>query len=229
MNGNVEKLAAKLESLLPRERYLLLAAVPVVLVALAELLWLDPLRNESSRLQKQMAQQGEQMTALAPLLAGRKVYPVDMSSLQSLSQERESLQADVDLAQRIYDEAAMEPAHGRALRAVLASTPGLTLMSLRTRPVEPLGVASLPKAPASGATQGASESHRWIGAALFRHPVEMQLYGPLSELSAFMLQVQRRDPQLRWDTVKLTTVTYPNANLVLTLHVLSLRAESPFY
>jgi MSHA biogenesis protein MshJ len=140
-------------------------------------------------------------------------------------------EADALLAQ--LDSAAQQ-AVGAVLREVLAATPGLELVSLKTLPVavafqsKPVPVAPAKPAPAAAApAPGEKGAAPKVAVAprpprsIYRHGIEISIKGNYLALLPYLEKLQKYPGRLYWADVSLNVQSYPVAVLKLTVYTLS--------
>jgi MSHA biogenesis protein MshJ len=121
---------------------------------------------------------------------------------------------------------------GDVVRAMIAAKPGLTLVSLRTLPVEQFYQPPAPPAPAAGASAAASAPVAHAAASvsvppLYKHGIEVTVQGSYPALVAYMQQLERSGSSMFWGNVTLDVVGHPEARLKMSVFTLSPRPEQP--
>lgn len=208
----------KFQALTLRERLMAVAAVLVVLFFLADWAVLGPQRNRNKAAQEQIGQQKIELDALTQVmaeLAGSQQVDV----LAKDRAERDDLRARVAEAESFIGQATNGAPLGEVIRAMISATPGLTLVSLKTLPVE---VFYKP-----GAASGAQPNAAAPKLTLYKHGVEVAIKGKYLALLPYLQSLQRNPNRRFWASVKLDVATYPEATLRMTVYTLSERAESP--
>ncbi len=136
--------------------------------------------------------------------------------------------AEVDSALEQVDKAA--PKMGTLVREMLAASPGVGLVSVKTLPVatviEPTAAMSQPRSGMPGPTKpGPAGSDGMVApeppAAVFRHGIEVSLRGNYLALLPYLERLQKSSSRLAWSEAKLEVTSYPEARLTLVLYTLS--------
>lgn len=199
-----------------RERVLAVAAAVVVLYFLFDFALIAPQRNKNKVLQQQIEQQKVERGALAQVLAAGVANnkPAD-----GLAKERDDLRARVAEAETFIAHAANGGHIDEVIRAMIAATPGLTLVSFRTLPAE---VFYKP-----GGAFGANPNEAAPKLLLYKHGVEVAIKGKYLALVPYLQKLERSPNRIFWANVKLDVGTYPEAMLRMTIYILSEQAESP--
>jgi MSHA biogenesis protein MshJ len=189
-----------------RERVLALAAFLGVVYFVFELSLLRPQQAEAKALREQIAQQEAELAAfngaLQTLAARGKTDP-----LAAQRAERAQLRDTVAQGEAVIGRAAAQVRMGEVIRSMVASTPGLTLVSLKTLPVETF-------------FQGASST-------LYKHGIDVTVQGSYAALIPYLRAMERNANGIFWNQVKLDVVAYPDATLKITVYTLSARPELP--
>ena len=106
---------------------------------------------------------------------------------------------------------------GALLRQILGSTPGLTLVSLKTLPAtQVIAGKTDPKAPAKADANASGESR-----ALYRRGIEVTVRGNYLAMLPYLDKLQNLPTRVLWSDADLTTQTYPESPLRLTIYTLS--------
>ena len=200
------KLATKIDALSLRERVFLFCSVLLVLLAVADVLWLTPAQGAYKQVQQNYATQNAELSRLRAELAVLS-KPVDTS--KPLRDQIEA--ADQRLAvlkQEIEVLAPTASGSTQGLEAVLIQflqrRPGLRLVSSGT-------VAAEGK-PADSATV----------AGITRRGLQLKVTGSYAELSRYVKSLEQALPRLRWGPMQLVV----NQQVpVLTLQVYVLEVQ----
>ncbi|MDN3921693.1 hypothetical protein [Roseateles violae] len=214
----IKQILKRFDALSLRERLLAVLALPVLLGLAFQFFVLDPTAAKSKTLKTQLARQQTEYAELSKLAAEMAVKrPVDR--LSKARAERDELQARVDEAQSFIDKATDNAPLARVIRAMVAATPGLNLLSLKTLPVE---VFFKPTTPGTAKQDPATPTP-----TLYRHGVEASIKGRYAALMPYLQGLQRHSNRLFWGSVKLEVAGYPDAILRLTIYTLSDQQEAP--
>ena len=215
-----EKIVGKVDGMSLRERVLIFAAFAFLLVALAQVLFLDPLLAEQKKLSTQVIQQQEKMkeiqAQMGALLQARKD---DSASplRQRLSQIRQQLaEGDVYLQSR-RDRLVQPERMAELLEQMLNRNGQLQLISLQTIAAAPL-IEKTAKPEGAGAAHASAETDKQV----FRHGVQITLRGSYLDLLQYLTMIEQLPTKMFWGMVKMNVVQYPSAELTLTLYTLSL-------
>lgn len=202
----------------PRERVLLIASAAVLLLGLANLLWLEDgwrawqslsqqrhgletglqrLQADQAALVGRHAADIERMKAEVAALEARLAQPVD-GNRQELVPAEQMPQLLGELIGR---------RHGLRIRS---------LQSLGQTPVGPVGAAEAGK-PATATT-----GH--TGSTLHRHGVEVKVEGSYPELLAYLQALEALPQKLLWGSLQLQVEQHPRAVLTLRVYTLSPQA-----
>jgi MSHA biogenesis protein MshJ len=226
---------AKYDRLSLRDRVSIAAASAVVLFFVMSLVVVGPDEAKSRTLKQRMAAQKAELDSvrkdineLTGVLEKDPLAP-QRAQLQSLRQTIAA--ADALLAE--LDSVAPQAA-GAILREVLATSPGLELMALKTLPPalefqsKPLPVP--PPSPAPSAAPAAPDAK---GAApkqevkiraprsIYRHAIEITIRGNYLALLPYLEKLQRYPGHLYWTDVSVQVQSYPAAVFKLTVYTLS--------
>lgn len=217
-------LFARFKGLSPRERVLLVGALLVAVWLLFDFTLFRPQQTQARLLRDKIAQQQIDVEALNKAVQALSISQ-KTDPLAKQRAERDELRNTFAQAQSLITNASVNVRMSEVIRTIVASRPGLTLVSLKTIPSEPFfkGAAVMAVAPASGAKAGAVESTP----TLYRHGVEVVLKGTYASLVPYLRELERNADGIFWSQVKLDVGTYPETTLRMTIFTLSARPELP--
>ena len=215
------KFVGKVDGMSLRERVLVFAAVAFLLVALDQVLFLDPLLAEQKRLSTQVIQQQEKMkeirAQIGALLQARKD---DAASplRQRLERIRQQL-ADGDAYLQSRRDRLVQPEKmAELLEQVLNKNGKLQLISLQTIAAAPLIEKAAKPEGAAGASPVSAEPDKQV----FRHGVQITVRGSYPDLLQYLTALEQLPTKMFWGMAKMNVVQYPSAEMTLTLYTLSL-------
>jgi MSHA biogenesis protein MshJ len=150
--------------------------------------------------------------------------------------KRKIVETDALLAQL---DAAAPQAAGAVLRELLAASPGLELVSLKTlpvtlvfqskaAPVTPAKPAAAPANPVPAAATpapGAKDAAPRPPRSIYRHGIEISIKGNYLALLPYLEKLQKYPGRLYWTDVSLDVQSYPVAVLKLNVYILSGQAN----
>ena len=213
-----QKLAGKIDGISPRERVMVFAAIASMLVALAQVLFLDPLLAEQKKLSAQVVQQLEKMkeiqAQMEALLQAKKDDAVSPLR-QRLSQIRRQLAEGDAYLQSRRDRLVQPEKMAELLQQVLNKNGQLQLVSLQT-------IASAPLIEKAAKPEGAGAAPASAEPQIFKHGVQIIVRGSYPDLLQYLTALEQLPTQMFWGMVKMNVVRYPSAELALTLYTLSL-------
>lgn len=222
----------------PRERLLMIAAIAALLYFIADALLLTPQHRQL----RQLTMQTETLQADTQ----RINQQIAVLSAKLAQQNASDRQAELDELKRIIAEAdaLLSEDDGSSLKlsalleTMLRTTPGLTLMSLKTLPVTPLLPRTNPKAadgselkpspPMVGIGQdGGKSASEAPPVAVHQHGVEIVIRGNYLALLPYMEKLRRYPKRLFWTSASLEVVKHPDSVLHLTITTLSEQRNTP--
>lgn len=198
---------ARINGLSLRERLFLFVSVLVVILAVADVMWLSPAQADYKQVQQRFATQSAEVGRLRAELASVS-RPVDASAdlRASLAQSQARL---ASLREEIAAAAPGAASGSEALEQVLVQflkrRPGLRLVSSGTMTSE----------------AGAAEAAPVPG--IQRRGLELKVAGPYSELRRYVQSLEQSLPQLRWGRMQLVVVDGQAPELTLRVYVLEVQ------
>lgn len=226
LNSFAAQAARRFAQRTPRERLLMLVAALAAVYVITDLSFLTP---HQRRLRQWQVQADEQRAEIAKINS-----QIASLSQQLASQSPTAREAELQELQRIISEAdaLLSNDDGGSLKlsalleAMLRTTPGLKLVSLKTLPVVPLLPAGpqakdgTPLKPAMPVTGKRSDIVTPI-VTVHQHGVEIVIEGNFLTLLPYLEKLRRYPRRLFWTSASLEVVQYPDALLHLTLTTLS--------
>lgn len=216
-------LAGKIDGMSLRERVLIFAASAFLLVALVQVLFIDPLLAEQKKLSAKVSQQQEKMkevrAQIEALLQARK-SDADSPMRQRLRQIRQQL-ADGDAYLQSRRDRLVEPEKmADLLGQVLSKNGKLQLVSLQTIAATPL----IEKAPSKseGAGVAAARVTAEPNKQVFKHGVQITVRGSYLDLMQYLVTLEQLPTKMFWGAARMSVVQHPSVELTLTLYTLSL-------
>lgn len=219
-----QQLAARIDTLSPRERVLCFGAAAIVLVFAGQVAVLGPLERKQTLL---IAQAQEQRNALiaadddtAKKLADYAADPNQPLREHLAAARADTLRMEDDL--RTMQKGLVPPERiAPLLESILRANGRLKLVSLRTLPVDTVDGNAKGAGNASPAADTAKPAPA-AGTVLYRHGVEVTVRGGYLDMVDYMNALQALPTQLFWGRAQLDAEDAPNVRLTLTLYTLSL-------
>lgn len=198
--------AVRINALSLRERLFLLVSVLVVILAVADVLWLTPALAAYKKTQQQFQAQSAEVNRLRAELAVAS-KPMDASA--DIRTDLAESQARIDaLRAQVAALAPGAAGGGEALEQVLVRflkhSPGLRLVSTSTVTAES-GASSAVNVPGVG-----------------RRGLELKVAGPYPELTRYVQSLEQSLPRLRWGSMQLL-VDKQGPELTLRVYVLEVQ------
>ena len=225
---------AQFEAKTPRERLLLIAAIAALLYFIVDASLLTSQHKQLRQLH------AEAETAQAETQRINK--QIGELSAKLAKQNAGDRQAELDELKRIIAEAdaLLSEDDGGSLKlsalldAMLRTTPGLKLMSLKTLAVQPLLPKTNPKAadgselkPSPPMMGSAKDKPEPPPVAVHQHGVELVIRGNYLALLPYMEKLRHYPKRLFWTSASLEVVKHPDSMLHLTITTLSEQKNTP--
>jgi MSHA biogenesis protein MshJ len=203
----------RIDSMMVRERVLIFAASAFVLVAIFNVVFLDPLLSKQKLKLAEVVQQQEkikELQASRQMLMQAKVSD-DHSPLRARIAE---LKLQVDAHDRYLqsrrDRLVAPGKMAELLEQVLKNNDKLQLLELKTLPL------SLLIEPVTGKTAAVPAQQ------IYKHGVQITVRGGYLELLHYLSALEKLPSQMFWGEVTLTVEKHPDAVMVLTVYTLSM-------
>lgn len=223
-----QRLADRVDALSLRERALIFLAIALVLIVSVNLLLIDPLLTRSRNLQQRIVQEELQIKAMRAQIEEL----VEASTRDPDAELRLRLES-----LRLQSEQAAETLHGiqsglvpperipALLQDLLRRNRSVSLVAMRTLPVETLGVAGAAAAgdaPAGAAAGERTEALAGPVGAVYKHGVEITVQGSYLDLLGYLEGIEALPWQMFWGAADVDGKDYPTVTLTLRLYTLSL-------
>jgi MSHA biogenesis protein MshJ len=212
-----ELASTTIDDLSLRERAMIFAAAAFVVIALMDVVLLDPLLARQKILSLQVVQQQEKMKELQAqmqdLLQARSAD--EHSPLRDrLAQLKGQLQEQDNYLQSRRDRLVEPDKMADLLRQVLNKNGRLQLVELKTLPVSLL----IEKSPTENdAVQSANGKNQ-----IFKHGVQITVRGGYLDLLRYLTALEKMPAQMFWGEASLSVEKYPDSVFTLTVYTLSL-------
>lgn len=208
-----ESLQTRVDALSLRERAIIFVAVAASLFMIWDALFMSPLDREQRDMLNQLKTIRAEISALddqaLSIMAEHNVDP-NRNELEQLAKLDELLQQSSDQIGEMI-KGLIEPKQmAQIIESVLRQQHGLEFIGL-----ENLGSESLLD---SKTGQGSTDAQ-----GIFKHTMRIRLQGTYTQTVEYLRALEKLPWQFRWDEVKITMVDYPRADIVVTVHTISLR------
>lgn len=209
MKAFLKRYADRIDNATLRERALIFICLAAVLVYLAYVILINPLRDRHKALSAESEKLQQELVTLQAGLQGMLKggsQDIDSANRARLAAAREALaRANTRIAQEQRRFTPSDRMRGM-LADMLERNRRIALVDLKTLPAAPLATA--PAGP--GGNPG-----------LFRHGLELTVSGSYADLYEYLRTLERLPTQLYWGNVELSVAEYPSVTLKLTLYTVS--------
>lgn len=227
--------AGKFAALTRRERAIVAVAVVLGGGFLIYNFGIDPFllkARSASRIETVARAELAQQEAQLARLVTQNADP-DAVNRQRLVQAKQELVAISERLAR-FEAGMVPPARMRAfLEELLAKSPAVELLGLKTLPVTLVGAPAAEKTTAVGATaQNTPDAGKdkavpggtapATGDGIYQHGIEIRLAGSYNDLLNYLAELERMPQRVMWNSVSLTVEKYPRNVMVLRVYTLSL-------
>jgi MSHA biogenesis protein MshJ len=207
-----ESLQARVDALSLRERAIIFVAVAAILFMIWDTLFMSPLDSEQRDLLKQLQTIRAEISALdeqtLAVMAEHNVDP-NRAEREQLSKLDEQLQQSSEQIGEMI-KGLIEPKQmAQILESVFKQQHGLEFVHM-----ENLGSESLLEMKDAKDTNDAQ--------GIFKHTMRIELQGSYAQALDYLRALETLPWQFRWDEVKITMLDYPKADIVITVHTISL-------
>lgn len=196
-----------------RERLLFLLIACAAVVLLLDTLTMEPLRQENQQqtrsIESLQAEQLRLQTQFAELLQQSGQDP--NRGLRERIQQRQDALAEFQQQVGEQMETWIPPARmNQVMQALVGTTPGLRLQTLRSIPLQALDLGHPAESQAP---------------AVFRRPVEIEFTGSFHALLEYMDKLNALPWSLGWEHLQIDATDYPQVQFHLRLYTLSIDEE----
>jgi MSHA biogenesis protein MshJ len=196
-----------------RERVMIFAAAAFMLIAVLNMLFLDPLlAKQTSKLAEvvQLQEKLKELQAARQALMQAKVND-DHSPLRSQIAELKQKLQEHDLYLQSRKDKLVSPGKmAELLEQVLKNNDKLQLLELKTLPLSLLIEPVAGKAATAPAQQ------------IYKHGVQLTVRGGYLDLMRYLATLEKLPTQMFWGDVTLTVEKHPDSVMILTVYTLSM-------
>lgn len=208
-----EALQSRIDALSLRERAIIFIALTAFIYLLWNTLLMNPMSSEQLSMMSQIKTMRKDVTALdeqiSSVMKQHEVDPNRSEREQLVKLDQQLKQANENISKMITG--LIDPKEmAKILEQVLQKQQGLTFVRL-----ENLGSKALLD------VQGEEAAPEATG--IFKHSFRIELEGSFTQTLAYLRALETLPWQFRWDEVKITMKDYPTADVVITVHTLSLQ------
>ncbi|MFO7787152.1 MAG: MSHA biogenesis protein MshJ [Halospina sp.] len=205
-----------------RERVLMLVAAAALVALGAWQLLVTPVLQAQSQVAERIASTRESLDGLASQ-EKTLLQELDKDPNEPLRERISQLQKRVERYDQQLEELTTglvsPPEMVALLRRMLARHDGVALESVSHRAPEPVAVDGQDEG--EGSEEEASEKE----ASLYAHPVEVTVSGGFHDVLAYLRDLEGLDERLGWRSLDYETQDWPDAQVRIRLHTLSLHRE----
>ncbi len=223
----MNRLSKRWSALSIRERIILMVLLPMLMAALADLLYAQPQERSAKRLLSQAtnleADNGrlqEQIEQLRAKLQG--------NSVSELTARQEHLSAALQRQRqqiRAVTEALIPPeAMAGVLQTMLEKRGKLNLVSLENLPAEPVEEPGSHQRPQDNSTEDAADRAVPREPLLYRHPIRMRIRGGYFDVVSYVKALETLRHRFFWEQMQYRVDRYPVADVELVLSTLGTNA-----
>jgi MSHA biogenesis protein MshJ len=209
LNAFLKRYADRIDNATLRERAAIFICLALVLVYLAYVILINPLRDRQKALTAESEKLQQELVTLQAGLQGMlKGGSQDIDAANRARQATargELARANSRIAQEQRRFTPSDRMRG-VLAEMLERNKRLVLVDLKTLPVAPLATA--PAGPDGNP-------------GLFRHGIELTVSGSYADLYEYLRTLERLPTQLYWGNAELAVAEYPTVTLKLTLYTVS--------
>lgn len=218
MRARWRALAGRIDALSLRERALVFVAAIAAVVFLGSALFIEPAAARKRALLAQMTRQTADLQTMQAQIADLDRKRADPDAANTTRRDR--LRADIAALDESLREVSASLVPAQKMRAllqdVLARSPRLRLVGLRTLPATPL----VDKPAAAENNAGAAAAAPVTG-SVFKHGVEIRLQGSYADLHDYLARLERLEWRMFWAVAALDARDHPQLTLSVTLYTLS--------
>ena len=178
-----QSLAVRIDAMSLRERGFIFLSVILVVLAMADVLWLSPAQTVHRQVVQRHAAQAVELVRLrAEMIAVAQPVDANKSAREALAATQAQLQHVMQDIKTLAPVAENGPPLEQVLVQFLRRQPGLTLLSTATLAPEAISTSS-----AGAAVPG-----------LTKRGLELRVAGPYAELNRYVKTLEAALPSLRW-------------------------------
>lgn len=228
--SRIDQWRKKFNDLTPRERVLIAGTFVVLVLALLYLLVIEPKQKKTTAFLQEIAQQQQAIRAReGSLVVLNRALTQDPSA--PVRRNLEDLTSrDLSTSDRIAKESGklIDPTQmNRVLESVLAQSPGLRLVSLKTLPIERLDLLGATTQADKNSTKNVQSPSTNTSEPevdvipVYEHPFELKVSGSYAAVYQYLHRLEQLSRAFFWDGLELKVDEYPQTEVILRIHTLS--------
>jgi MSHA biogenesis protein MshJ len=214
------KLAAQFNARALRERLMVLFGLLFAVVALYDLVLLEPVIAKKRRTVQQIAEMQATTSALETALKARTQQADPDAPKRSYRDDLRKQIAEINRSMQGMQKSLVPPDQmTKLLEGMLARNRGLTLIAMHKLPLQRFDAArNAAAATAAAKPPAAAQPERTI----YQHGFELTVQGSYTDLHDYLARLEKLPWQMFWGKATLATEQHPRLVLTLTVHTLSL-------
>ena len=213
------KLAAQFNARALRERLMVLFGILFAVVALYDLVFLEPVLAKKRRVAQQIAETRATTSALETVVKAQTQQSDPEAPKRSYRDDLRKQIAEVNKSMQGMQKSLVPPDQmTKLLEGMLARNRGLTLVAMRKLPLQRFDAARAAGGNVAAKPPGAAQPERTI----YQHGFELTVQGSYSDLHDYLARLEKLPWQMFWGRASLVTEQHPRLVLTLTVHTLSL-------
>lgn len=209
--ATVQRYVDRIDAMSLRERVLIFLAVAVVLVAIADQAFFEPIlsrqKANSQKIQQQQDEIGAMRAQLQAYAQARQSEGVNAKRQLFEKRKLELAVLDRELALNQRDLVTPEQM-GKMLSEIVRRNPSVELVGLR-------------KLESAAVSPAAAPDSAPEGSGFYRHGIEVTVSGTYFSMLGYVSQLERLSAKIVWGSMDLQAGAYPRGTLKITLYTLS--------
>ncbi len=206
------KYAEKIDALPERSRVMVFVAAVAVTVFVINALFIEPAVSRSKALRMQAAQQSATLARLEPQIQAleKRLADPDAAAMAHRDDVKRQI-AEIDEALKGMQQTLVAAESMKSLlQDMLARSPRLQLVALKTLPVAPLVDRAATDKTAAPVTGG-----------VYKHGVEITVQGSYSDIHDYLSRLEKLNWRMFWSRATLNADDYPRLTVTVTIYTLS--------
>jgi MSHA biogenesis protein MshJ len=206
------KYAEKIDALPERSRVMVFVAAVAVTVFVINALFIEPAVSRSKALRMQAAQQSATLATLEPQIQAleKRLADPDAAAMAHRDDVKRQI-AEIDEALKGMQQTLVAAESMKSLlQDVLARSPRLQLVALKTLPVAPLVDRAATDKTAAPVTGG-----------VYKHGFEITVQGSYSDIHDYLSRLEKLNWRMFWSRATLNADDYPRLTVTVTIYTLS--------
>jgi len=196
-----------------REKILFLIVIPVVIIALVQIVLLNPLDDEKKQIQMQMQNNSTAIDKITEQIAATQAQ-LAINSVVKLASQQKELKQQIAAQKKLLSSLMGKLVPPQIMASVIEK------MLKRRGHLKLVLLENLPAVGFPETEEVDPATNKKKKPIIFRHPLQLKFEGKFFEVIKYLSDLEKSGYGFYWDAIDYQVEKYPNASIILELSTL---------